>query len=86
MKIYLICAASVLGVLSLILLILHIKTLKPLRSILLHALLGFAALAVINLTARYTGVKIPVNLYSVIGSGVFGIPAVCGFLILNLII
>ena len=47
--------------------------------------MGIAVMAVIDLTAKFTGVHIPVNQYTVTGSAVFGIPAVCGFLVLPII-
>lgn len=86
MKILIISAIAVLGISALILLLLHIRTLKPVRSILLHAGIGLAFLVAVNLLSRFTGIKIPVNLYSVLSSAVLGVPAVCGFLILNLIL
>lgn len=85
MKIYLICYISFLALSALVLLGLHIRTLKPVRSVFLHALLGLVALFAVNVTTRFTGVSVPVNLYSVIGSCVFGVPGVCGMLILNLL-
>lgn len=79
-------AIALLSLFALILLFLHIKTLRPVRSVLLHALLGIAAFVLINLTSRFTGVRLPLNWYTAAGSAVFGIPAVCGFLILGIII
>lgn len=86
MKFLLYGAIALLSVFALILLFLHIKTLRPLKSFLKHALLGIAAVVLINLTSRFTGVHMPVNWYTVVGSAVFGIPAVCGFLVLGIII
>lgn len=74
-----------LSVCSFVLLILHIKSHKMIRSIFLNALLGFAAIAMINLTQKFTGVHIPLNPYTVGGSGIFGLPAVCGAIILQVI-
>ena len=67
------------------LLICSVKGGKPLKSLLLNAFMGIAVMAVIDLTAKFTGVHIPVNQYTVTGSAVFGIPAVCGFLVLPII-
>ena len=53
---------------------------KPLRTILLNAFIGLTALAIINLTAKFSGVFIPINAYSVIGSSAFGLPAIILFL------
>ncbi len=71
---------------ALALLILHIKSHKIIKSIFLNALLGFAAIAVINLTQKFTGVHIPLNWYTVGGSGIFGLPAVCGIILTQIII
>lgn len=58
---------------------------KPLKSLLLNAFLGIAVMAVIDLTSKFTGVHIPVNQWTVLGSVGFGVPAVCGFLVLPII-
>ena len=67
------------------LLIFAAKTKRFFKTLLLNAFLGIAVMAIIDLTAKFTGVHIPVNQYTVAGSAVFGIPAVCGFLILPII-
>ncbi len=59
---------------------------KPIKTIFLIALSGIAAMILINLTQRYTGVKIPVNAYTVGLSAGGGIIGTVGFLILNLIL
>lgn len=76
-------AAIAIGAVAL--LIFAAKTGKPFKTLLLNAFLGLAVMAIIDLTAKFTGVHIPVNQYTVVGSAVFGIPAVCGFLILPII-
>ena len=86
MNIILIAAIAVLSVFTLSLLVFHIRSRRPLRSILLNAALGIAALIIINLTSRFTGVHIPINWFSVGGSGIFGLPAVFTLLILQMII
>lgn len=75
-----------LSVCAFVLLILHIKSHKMIKSIFLNSLLGFAAIAVINLTQKFTGVHIPLNWYTVGGSGIFGLPAVCGIILSQIII
>jgi len=67
------------------LLILHIKSHKLIKSIMLNALLGFAAIAIINLTQNFTGVFVPVNWWTVVGSGIFGLPCVCGVVLLQIL-
>lgn len=76
---------TVLAVGALALLIFAVKGGKPFKRLLLNAFMGIAVMAVIDLTAKFTGVHIPINQYTVAGSAVFGIPAVCGYLILPLI-
>ncbi len=85
---------KVLGILTIIwlslcamaILILHIKSHKLLKSIILNALLSFAAIALINLTQKFTGVFLPLNWWTIAGSGVFGLPYICGIIILQIII
>jgi len=69
-----------------VLLILHIKSHKMIKSIFLNAILGFMAIAVINLTQKFTGVHIPLNWYTVGGGGIFGLPCVCGIILAQIII
>ena len=63
-----------LSICALVLLILHIKSHKLLKSIFLNAVLGIAAIIVINLTQKFTGVFVPVNWWTVGGSCIFGTP------------
>ena len=62
-----------------------VKSRKTLKILLLNGFIGISLLAIINLTSRFSGVYIPINIYTVSGSGVFGIPALIGFLILSFI-
>lgn len=73
----------IVGALSL--LIFAVRTKKFFKTLLLNAFLGLAVMAVIDLTAKFTGAHIPVNWWTVGGAAVFGIPAVSGYLILPLI-
>lgn len=75
-----------LSVCAFILFILHIKSHKIIKSIFLNALLGFTAIVLVNVTQKFTGVHIPLNWYTVGGSGVFGLPAVCGIILAQIII
>ena len=76
---------AVIAIGALVLLIFAAKTRKLFKALLLNAFLGIAVMALIDLTAKFTGAHIPVNWWTVTGSAVFGIPAVCGYLILPLI-
>ncbi len=71
---------------ALVILVFHIRSRRPLRSILLNAALGISALVAVNLLTRFTGVHIPVNPYSVGGAAIFGIPAPLALIILQTII
>ncbi len=75
-----------LSICALALLILHIKSHKFLKSIFINACLGFAAVAAINFTQKFTGVNVPLNWWTVGGSGVFGLPCVCGIILAQIII
>ena len=86
MKTFIIISIIILSLGLLALLYLHIKTLHPVRSFLLHALLGLSILAILNLVSRFTGFSIPINLYTVIGSCVLSAPFVLGMLLLNLLL
>ena len=63
-----------------------IKGHKFLKTLLFNAFLGLCTLAIIDLTAKFTGMFIPINPYTVTGSAVFGLPAVAFFLVLQVII
>ncbi len=69
-----------------IILILAIKSRKPLRFILSNAIFGVFILFLMHFTRRFTGVSLPINEYTVIGSSSLGIPAIIGFLFLNFIL
>ena len=83
MKVLGILAIIWFSIFALILLVLHIKSHKMIKSIFLNAVLSFLAIAIINLTEKFTGVFIPLNWYTVGGSGIFGLPCVCGIVLLQ---
>ena len=56
------------------------------NSFLLSGLLGLCALVLVNLTAQYTGVLIPINRLSLAASGVLGVPGVTLMVLLNTIL
>lgn len=82
--IYILC--SLVALLFAIKLFFALRGGKALLRLLLHAVLGIAALAAINLSGILIGVHIPVNFWSVGASAAFGIPAVCGQLLLQMLI
>ncbi len=57
---------------------------KPIKHILLNAAFGLFGLFAVNITSYFTGIKIPVNIFTVLGSTFYGIPADVFFLIMNL--
>ncbi len=85
MSILKISVLILLSVSTFVILILSFKTKKALKFLLLNAILGLAILFGLLLTKKFFGVSLPINEYTVIGSGIFGIPAVVGFILLNLI-
>ena len=84
MKTVAVITVSLLSLFALILLFLHIKSRRPLRSAAINALLGLSAFLVIDLTSRFTGVRVPVNVYTVPAAAVFGIPAVCAAVVIEI--
>lgn len=56
------------------------------KGFLASALLGFLALALLNLCAPYTGVFLPVSRLSIAASGLLGVPGVTLMVILNTIL
>lgn len=58
---------------------------KPFKHLLLNALLGFSSFVLINLTSAFTGVSVALNPFTAVGAGVFGMPAVCFFILADII-
>lgn len=56
------------------------------KKLIFSAVLGFASLAAVNLTAGFTGVYLPVTRLSVATSGVLGISGVTLMVILSAIL
>ncbi len=81
-KYFLIC---VLGLAALTIIIFSLKSGKPFRTLLFNAFISLCIMTIINLTEKYSGAYIPVNVFTVSGVAALGIPAICGFLILNVI-
>jgi len=70
----------------LIIIITAFYTGKSIKRLFLNGIFGLLILAVIDITAKFSGVYIPLNIYTVLGTVGFGIPAVIGFLLLPLIL
>ena len=55
------------------------------KIIFINALLGIASLFIIRAISSFTGVSLAVNPWTLTSASAFGMPAVCGMLMLNLI-
>lgn len=75
----------ILGISAFIILILAFRGKGAFKTLFLNALLGVMTLIIINLTAKFSGAYIPINEYTAGLSAVFGLPAVCAFLLLRII-
>lgn len=80
---YLIISVVCLAVL--IILFFALKSRKFFKIIFVNALFGIGAIGLINLTAKFSGVNIAVNYWTVGAGGVLGLPGVFGILISNFI-
>lgn len=78
-------AIIILSLAAFVILGLSVGSGKPIKVLLINALIGVAAFTIVNLTARFTGIRIPLNEWTLAGAGIYGIPAVFGLLILRLI-
>lgn len=58
---------------------------KPIKTLLLFTLSGILALAMVNLTSKFTGVSLPVNPYTVGVSAAGGIAGTAALLIIKII-
>ena len=85
MKTLLISIAVILSFSAFIIMLMSFYSGKALKRLFLNGLFGFFALLIVNSTSSFTGVYIPINWYSIALTGVFSVPAVIGFLILNII-
>ncbi len=76
----------VLGIGYFIILIFSARTKKALRLLVLNSFLGICVFCTIYLTKKYTGITLALNEYTAIGTLTFGVPAVIGFLFLNILL
>ena len=86
MKTFFIFLVVLLSCFALAIVFFAIKCHKFFKTILFNAFIGICVLAIIDLTAKFTGMFIPINPYTVTGSAVFGLPAVALFLVLQVTI
>ncbi len=79
------CAIALLTICFFIILVFSARTKKALKLLLFNSFLGLGVLFALYFTKKYTGIILALNEFTVIGSSILGIPAVIGFLILNLL-
>ena len=77
---------AIIGITVLFILGFSIVSTKPLKTLLINALLGIAALAAVDIISKFTGIYIHINQWSVGTSGILGIPGVLGLVVLKLLI
>ena len=58
---------------------------KPIRTMLLFALLGILSLTAVNLTSKFTGVSIPLNIWTASVCTAGGVPATVALLMLRMV-
>lgn len=86
MQFFTIFSICVLSITLIAILIVCLKSGRFLKSFFLNAIIGIAVLIIINLLSRFTGVKIPVNEYTVPFCALCGIPGIILLTLLPLII
>lgn len=72
-------------IVALITLVLAARTKKAFKFLFYNAVLGLAVFFVLYFTKKFTGVFLPLNIYTFLSSLFLGIPAIIAFLIFNLI-
>ncbi len=85
MEIFKYCVLSLIVICFIVILIFASRTKKALSVLLFNSILGLAVFFGLYFTKKYTGITLAVNQFTIIGSALFGMPAVCGFLLLNLL-
>lgn len=74
-----------LGISALIMMILYLLSKNPIKTLLVNILFGATVLIILNFTTKYTGIRIPINPYTLIGCTVYGTPGVVGYLLSSII-
>ena len=82
LKIITIAALVIYGILFLVFSLLEKR---PVYTILLFMLVGVISMLVINITSSFTGIYIPLNLYTLLTSAFGGVPGVVTLLLLKII-
>jgi len=74
---------GVIGIGVFIILVFALRTKQATKMLLINSVIGFGIFLVLYFTRKYTGINLNLNVYTAIGSAVFGIPAIIVFLLLN---
>ena len=85
MKIFIVLSSVILSIGTIALVFSAFYSGKTVKRLIINAALGITAMITVNLIYRFTGVRIPVNTFSVIGVSVFSVPAVIALLLLKII-
>ncbi len=86
MKILFIVLTVFLALSAIFLLVLSIYSGRPFKNLALNAFVGLLTLGILNATSYLSGINIAINPITVVGAAVFSVPAVIGFLLLNIIL
>ncbi len=86
MKIFSVLIISILSVFALVIMFFGVKSHRLLRTLIFNAFLGLCTMAIIDLTAKFTGAYIPVNFITVGLSSVFGVPAAILLILLKIVL
>lgn len=79
------CCLGLIIICTFAILIFATRTKKTLKMLFLNSVIGLSVFAIIYFTRKYTGINLNLNLFTAVGSAIFGIPAIIGFLFLNFI-
>lgn len=66
---------------ELVILYFAIKSGKFLKAILINSLIGILTIIFINISSKYIGVVIPINIFTVLSGAFYGLPGVCTILV-----
>lgn len=76
---------SIISVYFFLYFILSVRTKKPFKTMFFYSFVGVVVLAIIKLTAPFSGVNIPINGYTLGASAALSIPGIIMLLILKII-
>ena len=86
MQVLTVVLGIILIVYCLIYLFLLFKLKNPFKNLVINAIIGIVALLIIYFIRRVLGFFIPINQWTVLASAAGGLPAVCGILIIRILL